>query len=269
MPPLLSAPFFLQPEATHLSARGLSKAGTGLTTSHQLQHHSLGSWHGVKEMLLSGEEEPRQALSAEHRLSVSALVGLLTLCANCSADRGLGEGGLLGGDQPGTHSGVRNTAQVMEENPQSSWPQPCCLLAWGSSGGGAGSSGGGAGSGIILLVAIPFPQYFNEQSSLDSRRGRGRETVPMRTSITGHRHPLPAAPMSPVLPVPSPKHCCARTPTRVPYTHLSPGDNPCVHKPPLHRRTTLHGHTIPTWVPTYPRQPPLPVDGASLNPHLG
>ena len=46
VPQLLSVPFFLQPKAMHLAASGLSKAGTGLTTSHQLQHRSLGSWCG-------------------------------------------------------------------------------------------------------------------------------------------------------------------------------------------------------------------------------
>lgn len=117
------------------------------------------------------------------------------------------------------------TAQVKEDHPQSTWPQPCSLLA-------RGSSGGRAGRGIILLVAIHFLQYFNEQSKLESRKGPGRlclhRPVSPGTDIT-----VPAVPLSQVLPATGTANTQAQTPLcpsvhapiRVPYTHLSPGEH--------------------------------------------
>lgn len=68
--------------------------------------------------------------------------------------------GFPSGCQPHIHAVTR----AVEAGPQSTWPQPCCLLVLGNS---------RAGRGVIVLVAVPFPQYFNEKRKLESRRSAG------------------------------------------------------------------------------------------------
>lgn len=149
------------------------------------------------------------------------------------------------------------------------WHRPCCLLVWGS-------SGGGAGRDIILLVVITFPQYFNEQSSLESRRGRGdcayadlhhRAQTPPNLQCPC-RPMLPATGTDDIQPSTVPVHACTRPRAMHPP---EPRQAPPVPTSPL--CTALHGETIPTWVP-YPYLPqttPLLVDGAPLKllPGLG
>jgi len=158
----------------------------------------------------------------------------------------------------------------MEEDSQSAWPQPCSLLA-------QGSSGGGVERGIILLVVIPFLQYFNEQSRLQCRRGPGwGETLPAPTCITGHRHHHPYGTHVPS--TASHRHCQSpaqtqlcpyvHAPTRVPNTSLSLGEHLLCALTPPHRRATqmpcTHTPSLPgCCTPTYPGQPRILVSGAS------
>lgn len=73
------APGSKWPKQGHYGADNLPPASASL--SGQL------AWRD--EVLLSGKEEPGQALSAAQVLTVFALVGLLSFCANCTSDRGL------------------------------------------------------------------------------------------------------------------------------------------------------------------------------------
>lgn len=149
----------------------------------------------------------------------------------------------------------------MEAGSQSTWPQPCFLLVLGNK---------EPGRGIIVLVAIPFPQYFNEKRKLESRRSPGGLCL-CRPVSPGADIPIPAVPMSPALPAVGAANIPEQTPpcplaqasTCVPHTCLSPSKS-------LHHAQTLRwGH--PARVPhtcVYLTQPTPSPGGWSIPEYL-
>lgn len=250
VPPLLSVPSFLQPNTMDPAVSGPGKAGAGLTASHQLQHRSgQPAWHG--EVSLSSEEEPGRVLSAAqgHR----RLPRSVSSCWWQRLVKGLSRWGLAWRAQRGTGDGG--------EGPQHAWPQPCSLLAWGSSGGGRG---------IVVLVAIPFLQYLNEKSRAEPRRGPQGDGAyadlrHQAGTSASPRCPCPQYRQAPALPASRPKrHLIACT-----HACCTPAcawaSTSCGHQPPQRapRTPSVHTPLAGCRAPTYPQQPRIPVHGAS------
>lgn len=186
VPQWLSVPFSLTPKAMHLAASGPSEAGLGLTASHQPQHRSLGSRHGVGRRVRRGGA----------RAGVLSSTSINSICPGRSPHTG-GRGLVKELSQWGpawhllwsAHHGA-----VTVEGPQSTWPPPCSLLA------GASSAAELEEASFHLWQSL-FCSILVSKAGKSPRGTRG-ELRRHRPASPGTAITIPAVPVSPVLPAP-------------------------------------------------------------------